>query len=492
VRARINDEEYWVDPTRREQQGALDKLAQADFGAALVIDERSDALVQMAGSHKYMQWREVGVVVDSTAGFEQPVTYTVTTVVEGAAADSLRGTLASQSRDELQKRYLNFYASYYAGAESAGPLEVADDGAANRLTVVERYRIKEFWQRSAKHKRLEASIQTPELDEYLRKPRTRVRTSPLALAHPVDLVHVTEVRLPERWDIKPDETRIEDPAFDFQRSEAWKNQTLVLTDRFRSRRDHIAAGDVGRYVANLEKARDASSYTLYHYEETATAAPARTANGPHWSTAVIGTLALVGLLVLAMHLYRWDPEPVPRGPIHPLPPSGLGGWLAFAALSIAVSSLRVVYSLVESWPSYLTDTWLALTTPGSESYHALWMPALLFSLVANLALLVGCGLLLVLFFKRRTSVPRAFIVLLSAGFAFAVLDMVLASMIPAASKDVKAADWEALVRQGVMCVIWTLYFLRSGRVRVTFVERRAAMPRPLSAPPATLTSENAP
>jgi hypothetical protein len=120
VRARLDGRELWLDRTRSLQEGDLVTLAQADYGPALVVNEHSDRLVPMAGEQALRHAREVRAVFDSRDGLDKPVKYTVSTVAHGAAADVLRATLASQSREQLQKQYVNFYANYPAKKRTPG------------------------------------------------------------------------------------------------------------------------------------------------------------------------------------------------------------------------------------------------------------------------------------------------------------------------------------------------------------------------------------
>jgi len=48
VRARLNGQDYWLDPTASFQGGRLDVLEQADYGFALPLDRSGDGLVPMA------------------------------------------------------------------------------------------------------------------------------------------------------------------------------------------------------------------------------------------------------------------------------------------------------------------------------------------------------------------------------------------------------------------------------------------------------------
>lgn len=474
VRARLGGADYWLDPTRAPQEGGISQVVQADYGLALVIDERSNGLVPMAGDKARGHKREVRAVIDASAGFDEPVKYTVTTVLQGPAADAMRSTLATQSRGNLQKQYVNFYAGYYQGLQAESPMEVADDVANNRLTLNERYVIKDFWQRAEKHKRLEASIETPDLRSYLDAPRNLVRTSPLSLLHPLDLLHVTQVHLPGQWDIKPSKLQVDDPAFVFERSGSMSGGTLTLTDRLQSRRDHIAAADVGRYSSNLEKVRQGIWYQLNYNDEAPTTAQPTGAGGSslHWLPAVVSTLALVGALALAVRVYRWDPAPgAAWSRPCPMSPNGLGGWLVLVAIGLVLQLFRLLKAMMDQAPSLKADTWNLLTTPGSEAYHALWEPAMLFSMAANLALFVGYALLLVLFFKRRSSVPRLFITLTVTSWAAVMLDTVLCLLIPAAASQITSKDWGELFRAVFFGSIWIAYFLRSERVQNTFVRR---------------------
>jgi len=159
-----------------------------------------------------------------------------------------------------------------------------------------------------------------------------------------------------------------------------------------------------------------------------------------------------------------------------MPPSGLGGWLVLVAIGLGFSILRVGRMLWESLASYTTEPWLALTSVGSADHHPLWAPALLFALVANLGLLIGYTLVAVLFIKRRSSLPRVYIVLMTTGFAISALDIALMNAIPAAAQGLTQKEWGGLARVGISWLIWSAYFLRSGRVRMTFVERHRKQP----------------
>ncbi len=474
VQARIADRIYWLDPTRSPQKGDLAHLYQPDYEAALVIDPGTRELSSMAND-THVSTRTIHTLFEAQAGFDQPVRYTVTTVVQGMSAESLRSTLATENREDLQKRYLNFYARYYPKLTLDAPMSVQEDERDNRLTLTEHYLITDFWKRANERKRLEAAIHVPEVDEYLRGPRESIRQSPLGLAHPVKLTHTTEVRLPEAWDLRTENTRIEDASFEFERKKSEKNRVLTLVDSFRSRADHVAPADTARYAANLGRARDLVDFMLYKREDAPPVAALTGMDRFNWTIALLGALMLAGFTWLALKVYRHDPPALPRATFANRL-QGIGGWLLLPALGAVVMPIRLVFETNKLLPSYAADTWAQLTTAGTTAYHAMWAPALLFELAANLGYLVFSVLLLVMFFQKRRGAPALYIGVLAGSFLIRGIDLALVYSIPSAAKDITSKDWGELTRSLLALCIWASYFHLSERVKATFVNGRKAEP----------------
>jgi hypothetical protein len=468
LRVRLPSGDLWLDPTRPPQHGSLQRIGQADYGLALVVAEDSKTPVPMADEATQLSKREIKAVLDSSAGLQAPTTYTVTTTAFGRAAESMRASFSAQTRESLEKDYANFYAGYFGSVKTAAPMEVVDDKTNNQLTVTEHYLIDKLWQMSDKRKRLEASIEVPDVSALLTSPKTKMRSSPLALAHPVELLHVTEVRLPGTWNVKPDRVRLDEPVFELQRDEEWQGSTLRLTDRYRSRVSHVQAEGVPRYIEGLEKARQALGYSLH--ESSAGA------SGPtNWTAIVVGTLALMALLWLVWALYRWDPaQPTALAlPVDAQPQlTGLRGWLLVALLAMLARLFVVGRALwTETLPAMRSDAWELLTARGSASYDALWQPALLMSLVNQLVVVVTGLMLLGLFFRRRSSFPRLFIMCLWATLALATIELLMMEGITNFPAKERAESWVEWARGMLLSICWTAYFVKSRRVRLTFLHR---------------------
>jgi len=261
VRARLDGAEYWIDPTRAPQVGGLQAISQARFGAALVVDAATQDLQRMPEGPATLYSRKMLFVFDAQAGLDQPATFTITTLLEGSSAEEMRNTLASENAEELQKRYLNYYARYYPGIKLQSAFSVSDNRVNNQMTVTERYSISDFWVKLVSKKRRQAQIEFPDMLSYFRAPTDVIRREPFAVAHPVDILHTTKVLLPaDDWKVTPESATVKDPAFEFTNSMTATPRTVTFSNRFRSLADHVSAANMGRYAANLKLAREALGY----------------------------------------------------------------------------------------------------------------------------------------------------------------------------------------------------------------------------------------
>jgi transglutaminase-like putative cysteine protease len=475
VQARIGKRSWWLDPTRETQQADLAHLYQPDYGLALVVDPHTTGLTAMKQHDAPSGARSMHVVLDARAGFDKPMRYTVETVTRGGAAESLRATLASNSRDDLQKRYLNFYANDYPHIAVAAPMQVQDDKPGNRITTRESYTITDLVKPAADGKGKVVDFYTPDIVELLRDPRVTIRKAPLQIAFPVDVSQRTEILLPETWPIKPETVTVADPAFHYERSVKLEGLHLVITQHVQTLVDEVAAADMPRYLANLERARTQTGYELWWNKPPAAAPEASGLDRMNWPVALLA-LGMLGFFAwLASRVYRYDPPPAgDRG--NRL--VGIDGWLVVLALALLLRPLVFVSSLIRLAPAMSIDRWAALTTYGHPSYNALWAPLLLFELAAAIAQLVFSLLLLVLFFRRRSSFPRAAMLLMAVSLVIRVADLMLATLLPAVTVDPR--DVSQVVGGAVGVALWLAYLWQSERVKSTFVRRyRMDAPPPL-------------
>ncbi|SEF44964.1 DUF2569 domain-containing protein [Paenibacillus sp. UNC499MF] len=145
--------------------------------------------------------------------------------------------------------------------------------------------------------------------------------------------------------------------------------------------------------------------------------------------------------------------------------SGFGGWLIVFSIGLILTFIYAAYSLVEYvWPMYESGEVAAYFS----DYPALG-GAVLVETVSHLFYAVVPVVLGYLCYKRK----RLF---KTMSIAYLLLSLVLSTVAYFAYLSVSelASDYmdgalRDLIKNGITCVIWTLYFVKSERVRNTYI-----------------------
>lgn len=88
---------------------------------------------------------------------------------------------------------------------------------------------------------------------------------------------------------------------------------------------------------------------------------------------------------------------------------GIGGWLILVAIRIVTTPIQLIIAISQILSSFSAESLAFLTTPGTEGYHPLWLPLVIFETVTNIVFLAFSILLPVLFFKKKARFPRLMI-----------------------------------------------------------------------------------
>ena len=152
-------------------------------------------------------------------------------------------------------------------------------------------------------------------------------------------------------------------------------------------------------------------------------------------------------------------------------PKGLGGWLILPAISLFFIPLDLIPSLFEYFEMFQNGTWANLTISGSEEYHHLWAPLIIYEIVGNIIFLIFCFILIVMFFAKYFRFPTLMITFIASNLLFVICDLIVGNFIPAISSvdNPNAGMGLATLLGGAM--VWIPYFLVSKRVKNTFVNQ---------------------
>lgn len=163
---------------------------------------------------------------------------------------------------------------------------------------------------------------------------------------------------------------------------------------------------------------------------------------------------------------------------------GIGGWLFLVILGLVVSSVRISLMLVQDHAPIFSDgTWQAITSPSSESYHALWAPLITFEIAGNVLVVLLALATLCLMFMKSKYTPAMAITWLLTGLVFVAADAIFAQQIPLiANQPTDPETVKEIVRSVVGAALWVPYFLVSKRVKATFTREwpnNSFKPKPL-------------
>ena len=145
---------------------------------------------------------------------------------------------------------------------------------------------------------------------------------------------------------------------------------------------------------------------------------------------------------------------------------GIGGWLILPMISILVSLVSIPLSTLLNFKNAF-EYWDILTEPTSSAYIPALKELIYFELLANLIFYIILISLCYLFFTKKYLTIRVFIIFQVFSFFLVTIDIYLADVL--LNLRVESSDVVSIVREFLVSLIWILYFLKSERVKNTFI-----------------------
>ena len=149
---------------------------------------------------------------------------------------------------------------------------------------------------------------------------------------------------------------------------------------------------------------------------------------------------------------------------------GIKGWLILVGIGVVLSPFRLLFDLSQIYlPLFQDGTWEQLTSPSSEGYNSAFSLLLVGELLFNLMIIVASFYLIYLFFAKKASFPKLYIILMLLTMIFIPLDALLISTL---FPDIEVFDPDTMreiLRSIIVGLIWIPYMLLSKRVKATFV-----------------------
>ena len=157
-------------------------------------------------------------------------------------------------------------------------------------------------------------------------------------------------------------------------------------------------------------------------------------------------------------------------------PEGIGGWLLVPIIGLFFSIYQA-FEIIKAgeFLMFEPEMWRAFVSPGTVFYHSFWVPAIVSLAILQLAIMMMSIAALISIFKKKRFVPHLMITVYAIGVAMMINDYLLAArFFPLISVELAEAtqpeSMKKLIGVSLAALVWTPYFMRSRRVKNTFVK----------------------
>lgn len=465
----LDGKSIWVDPTWSHQGGLLWDRYVPPYGKALVIRRGNNSLEDVPRARPENAWQRKVTSTFDIKSYQAPVAFIVRTEYRGASADDMRDELSTTASGDIARSYLNYYTRFYPGIAGNAPLKINDNRSSNVLTVVESYTITNIWKLDAAGKLWKANFYADNLSGVLTDPDSRLRKTPLALSYPMMREQEIIVHLPDKgWKIPDLATNVEDAAFSFSYRRHLQGTVVTYNYECRTKLATVPVQLVSGYLADSDRMDDLLSDMLQR------GGPSKAA-GINWLMVMIGFFGAGATATVGFWYWRrtvavsgLQPPPLPA--VEDFHLRGLGGWLILIAIGLCLAPFVRIITIGQHWEGYFSNlVWQTVAMPQGAKYDPLYGPLLIFELLGNI-FMVGFNLLLLcLFFSKRKSFPSLFIAYMLGQAAFMILDDIGCSLISSLKSNAAVQDHALAFRALIYAIIWSLYMVKSRRVKATFI-----------------------
>ena len=228
VVAMLNNKEIWIDATIPLQRGTGTSLFFPPYQEGLILNSGQDRLTKI----EQVSFGHITCVQEfKIKGIFQPVDMKVTTTYNLNEADATRTHLAGTGLAKTEKSYLDYYAKTYSKIEPVDSLIVKDDQERNVITIVENYKIKDFFKKDTLNGKYYADTYVDYIPDELPDLDSKI-TTPVAVTYPYNVDFKTIITMGDGWDVQDEKYNIIRPGYTFISSKAIKKNTLTLSYQF--------------------------------------------------------------------------------------------------------------------------------------------------------------------------------------------------------------------------------------------------------------------
>lgn len=455
----IDKKQYWVDPTFSDQGGNIETMFVPNYEKAFVIRKNEAKLsdIETFNNGKI----EITETYDARS-FEKASELMVVSNYTGSYADNMRSYFNTRNKETIESNYIDYYASSHPDILLLDDITFDDDRDENRITVFEKYKLPSFWKKDSATLQSQCEVYMRSIYEKFYKIRKLKRIAPIAISHYNNIEHKIVVLLPIEWDIDLKNSNFQTDAFQYISYYHLENNNKELhaSFNFTTKKDHLPADQIEKYMAMFKQIEEDSGFTLYGggiIQETTEGKKS-------------GLVILLFLLITALFIffakkfidydYRYDPLF--------LSPKSFSGFIIFIGFILFTKLLSVIYSIL-IYEGFNKSAWegaLQLI----ENGNTLFGTSVFIEFFINSFLLVISILSIYLFFNKRNTFPIVFSISLLTTFGIRLLEYLIVDANMDTFSSQEASDTQStMVSSTIGCLIFVPYLLLSEKVKEVFI-----------------------
>lgn len=457
VQFKHQDSIYYIDPTITSQRGSLKKFYTPDYGFGVVADLNQPGLTKMNSiadkGTSVIRAKEDFEVLDIGGNAKLKVE----TYYSGREADNVRDGFKSKTKAETNKDYIDFYSNDFPEIKLSKSIYFSDDTVNNAITVYEEYDIPNFWRYDSTNSRYIAETYGRVISGYIIQPSTKVRKAPFAIRYPLDVRLITNIHVPEEWNVTTSSKKIVGPSFSYSSDISYTKKVIRLKFDLLNKGPIVEANKTVEYLNKTDDIYNDLSFQISHSGNSEVSAVTETSKEGEGGLVALLLVMSVVLYFIARRLYLFDPRSRQVNERY----NGIENWLILAALGITFSPFVSLYGFSTEWNDYKK---IFHNTPFEIS-----KVVLLTSLTLRLISITVTALTAILFWNRRTSTPYLFVASHVVNLTLSTTNAMVVVWIY--KSELSSDSIRTLVYAIVAAALWIPYFLISERARGTFTQR---------------------
>jgi len=295
------------------------------------------------------------------------------------------------------------------------------------------------------------------LETYIDYPKAANRKIPYYLGTPFSYTQTTEVNMPEAWNGGNTNYSVEGAGMKYSNTTSCKGAKITITHNYSLLQSSIPGDSIENFLNNINNIKSQLHYyTTYN--------PDLTKFKVSWISVLLALLSATLTTALSIYLYKHY-NPTPEEPDTNKP---IGGWMVLPLLGMCLTPFILVFQIF-SQDFFNHNIWVGVYS-AETSLPLSYLFILGGELVYNVFQFTFSIFLVVLFFKKRTSLPNLIsifyiIVLVITVSDFLALKFLLSDLY---SQTDPSESFKLILRALVAVVVWVPYFQISERVKETF------------------------